>query len=79
MGKKINNYTNKNVKYLRIKKKLSQEKLSNDLNINQATLAKWESNSRKITLDWAITISEYFDVFIGDFISQDLSKENDSK
>ena len=44
-----NNFTNSNVKYLREKKKISQEKMSKELKINQATLAKWESNTRKIT------------------------------
>ena len=72
-----NNFTNSNVKYLREKKKISQEKMSKELKINQATLAKWESNKRKITLEWAIKLSNYFNIPIGDFISKDLKKEND--
>lgn len=72
-----NNFTNSNVKYLREKKKISQEKMSKELKINQATLAKWESNTRKITLEWAIKLSNYFNISIGDFISKDLKKEND--
>ena len=72
-----NNFTNSNVKYLREKKKISQEKMSKELKINQATLAKWESNTRKITLEWAIKLSNYFNITIGDFISKDLKKEND--
>ncbi len=72
-----NNFTNSNVKYLREKKKISQEKMSKELKINQATLAKWESNTRKITLEWAIKLSNYFNIPIGDFISKDLKKEND--
>lgn len=66
------NYTNQNVKYLRELKRISQEKLSNDLNINQSTLAKWENNTRKITLEWAIKLSNYFDTDVGQFISVDL-------
>ena len=67
-----NNYTNKNVKFLRENRNISQSKMSKDLNIDQSTLAKWENGSRQITLDWAIKISEYFDIYIGDFISKDL-------
>ena len=67
-----NNFTNANVKYLREKNKISQEKMSNDLDINQSTLAKWESNTRKITLEWAIKLSNYFDIEIGEFISKNL-------
>lgn len=66
------NYTNSNVKYLREKKKISQGKLSEDLEIDQSTLAKWENNTRQITLGWAIKIAEYFNVLLGDFISKDL-------
>lgn len=68
------NYTNKNVKFLREHKKITQEKMADDLGIDQSTLAKWENNSRKITLDWALNISDYFKINIGDFIAKDLQK-----
>lgn len=66
------NFTNKNVKYLREINNIPQSKLARDLKIDQSTLAKWENNTRQITLDWAIKISDYFKVGIGDFISKDL-------
>lgn len=70
----INNYTNKNIKYLREKNNLSQLELSNKLNIDQSTLAKWENNSRQITLEWAIKISKHFHIDVGSFIQFDLSE-----
>lgn len=63
------NYTNINVKYLREKKGISQTKLAKDLNIDTSTLAKWENNTRQITLEWAIKLANYFDMDVGDFIS----------
>lgn len=63
------NYTNVNVKYLREKKGISQTKLAKDLKIDTSTIAKWENNSRKITLDWAIKLANYFDMDVGSFIS----------
>lgn len=69
---KNNNFTNRNVKYLRESKNISQAKMSKDLKIDQSTLAKWENGTRQITLDWAIRISDYFNIYIGDFISKDL-------
>lgn len=63
------NYTNINVKYLREKKGISQTKLAKDLNIDTSTLAKWENNTRQITLEWAIKLANYFDMDIGNFIS----------
>lgn len=69
------NFTNSNLKYLRESKKITQEKVSKDLKIDQSTIGKWESNSRKITLDWAIRLSQYFEVNIGDFISRNMKEE----
>ena len=45
----FSNFTNINVKFLREQKNISQAKLSEDLNIDQSTLAKWENNTRQIT------------------------------
>lgn len=71
------NYTNSNVKYLRENKNIPQNKMAEQLKIDQSTLAKWENNTRQITLDWCIKLAKYFDVFIGDFISKDLSLQTD--
>ena len=70
------NFTNSNIKYLRNKNNISQYKMANDLKIAQATIAKWELKERKVTLEWAIKLSEYFNINVGDFISKDL-KNND--
>lgn len=70
--KKNDNYTNSNVKILRELNGISQSKMSKDLNIDQSTLAKWENGSRQITLEWAIKISNYFNIGIGDFISENI-------
>lgn len=67
--KENKNYTNTNVKYLREKKGISQTKLAKDLNIDTSTIAKWESNTRQITLEWAIKLANYFDMDVGNFIS----------
>lgn len=72
------NFTNSNTKYLREQKHISQENLSNELDIDQSTLAKWESSTRQITLEWAIKIADYFNVNIGDFIEKDLRIENNN-
>ncbi len=73
------NYTNINVKYLREKKGISQTKLAKDLNINTSTLAKWENNTRQITLEWAIKLANYFDMDVGNFISVNQITNTSSK
>lgn len=75
--KNSNNYTNMNVKYLRERKGIAQGELAEALNIDQSTLAKWEAGTRKITLEWSMKIAEYFNVFIGDFISTDLKNNEE--
>lgn len=73
----FSNYTNTNVKFLREQKDIPQSKLAEDLKIDQSTLAKWENNTRQITLEWAIKLAEYFNIFVGDFISKDLRISNE--
>lgn len=73
------NYTNINVKYLREKKGISQTKLAKDLNIDTSTLAKWENNTRQITLEWAIKLANYFDMNVGNFISVNQMNNTSSK
>lgn len=73
------NYTNINVKYLREKKGISQTKLAKDLNIDTSTLAKWENNTRQITLEWAIKLANYFDMDVGNFISVNQITHTSSK
>lgn len=73
---KYNNYTNANLKFLREMKEITQERISKDLKLDQSTLAKWENNSRKITLEWAINLAEYFNVNVGEFITIDMREKN---
>ena len=69
------NFTNSNIKYLREKQRISQLELAEALNIDQSTLAKWENNTRQITLEWSIKIANYFNIDVGDFISKNLKNE----
>ena len=69
---KNNNYTNINVRFLRELNNISQAKMSKDLDIDQSTLAKWENGTRQITLEWALKLSDYFNVDVGTFIADDL-------
>ena len=73
------NYTNIIVKYLREKKGITQTKLAKDLNIDTSTLAKWENNTRQITLEWAIKLANYFDMDVGNFISVNQINNTSSK
>lgn len=73
------NYTNSNVKYLRELNGIPQSKLASDLKIDQSTLAKWENGTRQITLEWAIKLSNYFNIDVGTFIANDLLHNTSSQ
>lgn len=66
------NFFSKNLKYLREKKNLDQQKVAEDLNIPQSTLSCWETGIRTPKVEQIIDIANYFGVKI-DIISRDYS------
>lgn len=67
------NFFAKNLKYLREKRNLDQQKVADDLNIPQSTLSCWENGIRTPKIEQIIDIANYFNVEI-DIISRDYSK-----
>lgn len=65
----------KNLKYLRKKNKLSQNKLAKKLNVNQTTIARWEDENREPTISNAFKVAKYFEISIDDLISVDLTNK----
>ena len=65
---------NKNLKYLRQKKDISQQELADNLNLDRSTISRWENDEMDITVGNAIQIADFFNVPIEDFTSTDLSK-----
>ncbi len=59
------NYTfSERLKELRTEKGLSQTELSIKTGISQAGIAKWESNTRKPSVDCLVILSKFFGVTI---------------
>lgn len=69
-------YFSKNLKYIREKKGLSQNKLAEKIGVNQTTIARWEDDNRTPTIDNAIDASEALNVSLPDLIGRDLQFEN---
>lgn len=55
------------LKELRLEKGLSQRKLSAELQISQAAIARWEANLQTPNIDVVIKIAEFFNVTV-DFL-----------
>ena len=70
------NYFSNNLKYLREKKHLSQNKLAELTNVNQTTIARWENDEMTPSLDNVLDIADVLNVTVADLTGKNLSKEN---
>lgn len=66
----------KNLKFLREQKKLSQNKLAELSNVNQTTIARWETEEISPSLDNVYDLSLALNVSISDLTGTDLTKES---
>lgn len=72
----MSNYFSKNLKYLREKRNLSQNKLADMIGVNQTTIARWEDDNRTPNLDNAIDVSKILNIPLPDLIGKDLKFNN---
>lgn len=72
----MSNYFSTNLKYLREKRNLSQNKLASMIGVNQTTIARWEDDNRTPNLDNAIDVSKILNIPLPDLIGRDLSLKN---
>lgn len=63
-----------NIRYLRIQKKISQEKLAEDLNITRARYVKYESGTSEAPYDILRRIAQYYHYSIDILLSVDIRK-----
>ena len=72
------NFISSNIKYLRLQNGLTQEDLANIVNKSRVLVSQWESDSREITTEDIIKLSDYFNVPMDNLFGKDLkvSKNN---
>ena len=68
-------YFSKNLKLLREQRKLSQNKLAELSNVNQTTIARWESEEISPSLDNIYDVANVLNVSIADLTGRDLTDE----
>lgn len=66
-------FFNKNLKYIRQLRKVSQQELANKLKLDRSTISRWENDEMDITVGNAILIANFFKIPLEDFTSKDLS------
>lgn len=69
----------KNLKFLREKNKLSQNKLAELANVNQTTIARWENEEISPSLDNILDVADALNISVANLTGVDLEKkENNS-
>lgn len=69
-------FFNKNLKFIRQQKNISQQELADKLNIDRSTISRWENDEMDITIGNAIKLSNFFNIPMEDFAGKDLTIEN---
>ena len=69
-------YFSTNLKHLREKLGLSQNKLAEKIGVNQTTIARWEDDNRIPTIDNAIDVANALNISLPDLLGRDLRFDN---
>ena len=69
-------FFNKNLKYIRQLKGMSQQELADKLKIDRSTISRWENNDMDATVDNAIQVADIFNISIADLTGKDLTQDN---
>jgi len=75
----MNNFFMKNIKNIREKRGLSQNKLAEMIDVNQTTIARWEDENRIPTIDKAIQVSNILNIPLDVLTGVDLKYDNAEK
>lgn len=71
-------YLNKNIKYLRLLKKMSQQDLADMIGVDRSTISRIENNEIDTTIDNAIEIANALNVSISDLVGKDIESFSNS-
>jgi len=71
----MENYFSANLKYLRLKRKLTQTQLAKKLDKDYSTIGKWELGQRSPIMLDVLKIADFFDIPLEKLINVNLSYE----
>ena len=66
------NYISSNIKFLRLEKGLTQDDIAKIVDKSRVLISQWESDSREITTEDIIKLSDYFNVPMDVLVGKDL-------
>lgn len=68
----MKNYFPENLKFLRIKKGMTQAELAKKLDKDYSTIGKWELGQRNPIMADILKMSDFFNISVQDFVEKDL-------
>jgi len=71
-------YISKNLKYLRVSKKINQEEVANILGKKKAVVSQYERGASLPPSDVLVKLAQLFEVSLDDFVFRDIEKEGTS-
>lgn len=71
----MNNYIGENIKNLRRKKNITQEDLSEYLNVSFQTVSKWERGENLPDINTLMSLANYFDVSTDELLGMDKQRD----
>ena len=71
-------FFNKNLKYIRQQKGMSQQEIADKLKLDRSTISRWENNDMDATVENAIQVANIFNISIADFVGKDLTINNNN-
>lgn len=72
-------FFNKNLKFVRQQRGISQQELADKLKIDRSTISRWENDEMDVTVSNALQVSNFFNIPIENFTGRDLSLNNDTR
>ena len=71
----MSNYFSKNLKYLRVIKNVSQNKLASLANVSASTINRWEAEEMSPSLDNVNDVARALNVSVADLLGKDMKSD----
>ena len=66
-------FFNKNLKYIRQQRGISQQELADKLKIDRSTISRWENDEMDVTVGNALQIADFFNIPMEELTGKDLT------
>lgn len=72
----MSKFFNKNLKFIREKKGISQQDLADKIGTDRSTISRWENSEMDATVEKALQVAKALDVPYPDFLGSDMTANN---